>query len=85
MLTLAAVMLFVYHDGTKEFAEHNFYVVIVAIVVMFITIVCITAFEGIRRKSPTNFIFLLIFTISEAYMVGFATMCVPPETVSYEI
>lgn len=83
-LTLGAVMLFVHHDGFREFARDNFYIAILAIVLVLITIISISCCEGVRKTSPTNIIFLSLFTIGESYMVGFATLSYDKDTVRFD-
>lgn len=83
-LTLGAVMLFVHHHDFREFALRNSYIVVLAIVLVLITIISISCCEGVRKTSPTNIIFLSLFTIGESYMVGFATTAYDPDTVCYD-
>lgn len=74
-------MLFVHHDGTREFAYRNFWPFIVALVAVFVTIISLSCCEGVRRTSPTNMIFLSIFTIAESIMVAYATLSYDKEVV----
>lgn len=74
LCTLGFVLLFVKHGGTREFAMHNFWLFIVALVAVLVTIISLSCCEGVRRTSPTNIIFLSIFTIAESIMVAYATL-----------
>lgn len=37
---------------------------------MFVTLICITCCESVRRTSPMNLIFLAIFTLAESFLLG---------------
>lgn len=74
MCTLVCVMLFVHHPGTQRFAENNFWLFIVALVAVLVTIISLSCCEGVRRTAPTNMIFLAIFTIAESILVAYATL-----------
>lgn len=82
LFTAASVALFTYHDGTREFAQKNLWVFIVALVLMLVTIIMLSCCEGVRRATPHNFIVLSLFTIAEGYLVGMSTMRFQPEIVS---
>ena len=45
--------------------------IIISLIASFITIICLSCFESLRRTVPTNYILLSIFTLCEAYSVGF--------------
>lgn len=85
MCTLACVMLFVHHDGTREFAMHNVWLFIVALVAVLVTIITLSCCEGVRRTAPTNMIFLGIFTVAESVMVGFSTLHYEKDVVMTEL
>merc|ERR1719479_146226 len=42
-------------------------------VVMIVCLIAMVCCEGVRRKSPTNLIFLGVFTVAEGFMLG--TLC----------
>lgn len=81
LCTLSLVMLFAHHHGTREFAAHNFWLFFVALIAVFVTIISLSCCEGVRRTSPTNMIFLSIFTIAESIMVAYATLSYDKEVV----
>lgn len=74
MCTLVCVMLVTYHQPTTVFAQKNWWIFIVALVGVLVTIISLSCCEGVRRTSPTNMIFLAIFTIAESIMVAYATI-----------
>lgn len=82
LCTLGFVLLFVKHDGTREFAAHNFWLFFVALVAVLVTIISLSCCEGVRRTAPTNMIFLAIFTIAESIMVAYATLNYEEDVVS---
>ncbi|XP_034479292.1 protein lifeguard 1 isoform X2 [Drosophila innubila] len=80
MVTFGAVALFVYHNGTKVFVEQHRWLVWVALGVLIVTMLCMACCEGVRRQTPTNFIFLGIFTIAQSFLLGVtATRYAPTE------
>ncbi|XP_037822237.1 protein lifeguard 1-like [Lucilia sericata] len=70
IVTFGVVALFLFHQPTLEFSQQHPRLSMVA---MFITIgigVAMACCESARRKYPTNFICLGIFTIAESFLVG---------------
>lgn len=53
----------------------------VAFAVLLVTMISMACCESVRRTSPTNFIFLGIFTLAESFTLGMMTSRVPAETV----
>merc|ERR1719392_30325 len=45
----------------------------VALVIMLVSIITLACCEGVRRKTPHNFIFLGLFTLAEGFMLGAVT------------
>lgn len=74
IFTAGMVWLFTSHQPTREFAFQNMWLLIVAIIVMFVTIIMISCCEGVRRATPHNFIVLGLFTLAEGFVVAFGTM-----------
>ncbi|KAL7735650.1 hypothetical protein ACLKA6_002535 [Drosophila palustris] len=80
LVTFGAVALFVYHEGTKLFVANHRWLVWVALGVLIVTMLCMACCEGVRRQTPTNFIFLGIFTIAQSFLLGVtATRYAPTE------
>ena len=46
---------------------------ILAMVIMFVSLITLACCEGVRRKTPHNFIFLGLFTLAEGFMLGTVT------------
>ena len=45
----------------------------IALVIMLVSIISLACCEGVRRKTPHNFIFLGLFTLAEGFMLGAVT------------
>merc|ERR1712048_1064507 len=45
----------------------------IALVIMLVSIISLACCEGVRRKTPHNFIFLGLFTLAEGFMLGTIT------------
>jgi FtsH-binding integral membrane protein len=56
-------------DGYKAFVIANVWLLIMAIIVIFSTIIALTCC-GLHRVVPTNYVLLTAFTLSEAYLVS---------------
>lgn len=80
-VSLAFICLCVYHQGTKQFLRGHRELFWVALAVLIVTMIAMACCEGVRRTSPTNFIFLGLFTLAQSFMLGTLTSAVPPETV----
>jgi protein lifeguard len=70
MVSLGFICLFVYNDSANLWVRRNPGVMMVAFVVMIITLLSMACCEGVRRKTPMNFIFLGIFTIAQSFMLA---------------
>ena len=45
----------------------------IALVIMIVSLISLACCEGVRRKTPHNFIFLGLFTLAEGFMLGTIT------------
>ncbi|KAH8237391.1 hypothetical protein KR038_010877 [Drosophila bunnanda] len=80
LVTFGAVALFVFHQGTKDFAHRNIWLFWVALGVMLVTMLSMACCESVRRQTPTNFIFLGLFTAAQSFLMGVsATRYAPSE------
>lgn len=77
--------LFVFHQGTRQWARANPAYTWVALAVLIVTLIAMACCEGVRRKTPMNYIFLGLFTLAQTFMLGMTTSRVPPETVMIAI
>ncbi|KAK9887029.1 hypothetical protein WA026_019954 [Henosepilachna vigintioctopunctata] len=69
-ITLAFIGWFVYDDNTRHYVQHNSWLLIVAFVTIIVTIIALSCCGDLRRKAPTNFIFLAIFTVAESLVLA---------------
>lgn len=69
-ITLAFIALFLYHKPTRVFVAHHPEMFIVAIVVFIVVMIALACCGDLRRKTPTNYILLILFTLAESFMMG---------------
>uniref|UniRef100_A0A8D8TVA0 Protein lifeguard 1 n=1 Tax=Cacopsylla melanoneura TaxID=428564 RepID=A0A8D8TVA0_9HEMI len=62
--------LFTLHEPTKLWVYQHPALFLVSFVTMFVTLICISCCESVRRTSPMNIIFLGIFTLAESFLLG---------------
>lgn len=82
MVTFGFVSLFTFHEPTKRFAMQNPAIFWVALVVLLVTMISMACCEGVRRKTPLNFIFLGLFTLAQSFMMGVTASRYAPNEVS---
>ncbi|XP_067631019.1 protein lifeguard 1-like isoform X2 [Eurosta solidaginis] len=70
LITFGFITVFVYVKGVQDFVQHTLWLVWVALAVVVVTMICMACCEGVRRKSPMNFIFLFLFTLAESFLLG---------------
>ncbi|KAH8365223.1 hypothetical protein KR084_006269 [Drosophila pseudotakahashii] len=73
LFTCAVMAIFVCHEPTKLFVQHNLVVVFVAMIVNIIVLIMIVCVESVRRKHPVNLICLAIFTFTMSVLLGAAS------------
>lgn len=83
MVTFGFVALFTFHQPTKDFARHNPALFWVALAVLLVTMIAMACCEGVRRKTPMNFIFLGLFTLAESFLLGMTAGNYAANEVSY--
>jgi len=72
IVTMAIVGVFTL-DSVKQFSAENSWLWILALVIMIVSLITLACCEGVRRKTPHNFIFLGLFTLAEGFMLGTIT------------
>ena len=60
-------------QSVKLYAAQHPEMWIIAMVVLFVSLITLACCEGVRRKTPHNFIFLGLFTLAEGFMLGTVT------------
>lgn len=83
-ITFVTVMMFTHHQATRDLAEENIWILFVALITVLVSIITLSCCEGVRRTSPTNLIFLAIFTVSESVLVGYSTLRYDRDTVRWQ-
>lgn len=69
-ISAAFIALFVYNDAARGFAQRSPMLMFVAFIVTIVCLVAMSCCESARRTPPTNYVFLLIFTVAESFMLG---------------
>lgn len=70
LFTLGLVALFVLHHDVKLFVQRHRYLYWVSYAAFLVTYISMMCCGNLRRKSPTNFILLIIFTAAFSYMAA---------------
>ncbi|XP_067631016.1 protein lifeguard 1-like isoform X3 [Eurosta solidaginis] len=70
VVTFGFVSLFVFHKPSRDVAYNNPALFWVALAVLLVTMICMACCESVRRTTPTNFIFLGLFTLAESFLLG---------------
>ena len=81
LLTFLMVFISTFSQNFHNFLQSNFWLFYVSIIINIFTCVLIFCYDRFANKFPNNYIFLLIFTISESIMVSFFTTFCPPRDV----
>lgn len=72
VITMAIIGIFTLESVKKYSAVHP-ELWILAMVIMLVSLITLACCEGVRRKTPHNFIFLGLFTLAEGFMLGTVT------------
>lgn len=85
LITFGMVALFTLHAPTKEFAHRNIQLMYLALIVTFVLIIAMACCTSVRRQAPMNFVFLFVFTVAEAVLLGFISSMHREEYVSVQL
>lgn len=80
LITMAMIALFTFVDSVKLYSQQNPWLYWTAFGVMLTSMIAMVCCEGARRKAPTNYVFLGIFTIAEGFMLGTVTAAFDAES-----
>lgn len=69
-ITAALIATFMFVHPVKLYVQRNMWVYWTSLGVMFVCLISLACCESVRRKAPTNFIFLALFTACEGVMLG---------------
>lgn len=81
ILSFGSVLLFTHSDSMKMFARQNVYILLIAFVVAICTMCPLICIQSLRRKTPHNYILLIIFTLAESVVLGYMGAATKPEIV----
>ena len=70
LVTMAIITPFMYHEPLREFVRRSSTIYWISMVITLVCIIAMACCEGVRRKFPTNIIFLGVFTAAEGFMLG---------------
>jgi len=70
LLTFGIIMAFTHVGGLREYARRNQWMYWTGFGVTMVCMIAMVCCESARRKAPTNYIFLGIFTTAEGFMLG---------------
>ncbi|XP_045464173.1 protein lifeguard 1-like [Harmonia axyridis] len=69
-ISLSFIAWFVYDKKTTLYVQSHSWLVILAFVATFITLIALSCCGDLRRKAPHNFIFLGIFTLAQSFILA---------------
>ncbi|KAL1516997.1 hypothetical protein ABEB36_000820 [Hypothenemus hampei] len=69
-ITAGFIALFCFEQNSKKFIRKNSGLIIISAITTFVIIIILACSSNLRRKTPANYIFLIIFTISAGFTVG---------------
>jgi len=70
VLTGAVISTFMFVKDVKSYVQRNMWVYYSSMGVMLVCLISMACCDSVRRKFPTNFIFLGVFTFCEGVMLG---------------
>ncbi|XP_050432745.1 protein lifeguard 1-like [Adelges cooleyi] len=81
LITLVFVAFSTLHEPTKTYVKTHPGLSLIAIVITFGTLIALACCEDLRRKTPTNFILLFVFTVAESFLVAVSVTRFYPQEV----
>lgn len=79
--TSGFVSIFVLDKGARDLIYTNSWILVVAISLFFVTLICMAGCKSVPGTAPINFIFLVLFTLEEAFFLGTLSARYKPEAV----
>lgn len=74
-VTFSFITIFLYVEPVRKFSHENLWPWVTAFVVTFVCLIALACCPDVRRKFPTNMIFLGIFTLCESFLLGSVASC----------
>ncbi|KAL1516996.1 hypothetical protein ABEB36_000819 [Hypothenemus hampei] len=69
-ITTGFIALFCFEQHSKSFIQENPLLLLIPVITTFVIIIILACCSNLRRKTPANYILLIIFTIAEGFLVG---------------
>ncbi|XP_078394620.1 protein lifeguard 1 isoform X1 [Cetorhinus maximus] len=70
LITVGIICMFLYWKTLNKWVTETYWFTYALFPVLFILIITLSCCDGVRRKTPWNFILLLLFTILEGLLLG---------------
>jgi FtsH-binding integral membrane protein len=70
LITFGFICIFAIPDSVRDWSRENTWIIFVAFVVAFGTMLVLACCGEMRRQTPHNYIALMIFTIAESFLLG---------------
>lgn len=70
LITFGITTLFVFQSDVKQFVQANVWVLWLAIILSFVSLISLVCCSNLARTKPWNYILLSVFTLLESYLVG---------------
>lgn len=82
-ISCAFIALFVMNDQARDFARRSPMLMFLAFGVTIVCLLAMSCCESARRTPPTNYVFLLIFTVAESFLLGVISSVYHAQEVDY--
>ncbi|KAL7730513.1 hypothetical protein ACLKA6_000515 [Drosophila palustris] len=73
VVTFGVVATFAFWPNARNFASRNTWLFWLAMAIMLLTMLAMICCENVRRETPTNLIFLGLFTVAESLLLAIST------------
>ncbi|XP_012284679.1 protein lifeguard 1 isoform X2 [Orussus abietinus] len=81
LITLSMITLVLYHKPTNLWVRRHPELFWISFIITFVLLISMACCTSVRRKSPMNFIFLLMFTLAEGLLLSIASSLYKAEEV----
>ncbi|XP_033313919.1 protein lifeguard 1-like isoform X1 [Bombus bifarius] len=72
LITVSMIALFLFHEPTRKYVRSHQELFWISFVATLVLIICMACCTSVRRKAPMNYVFLLLFTIAESFLLATA-------------
>ncbi|XP_055512151.1 protein lifeguard 1 [Leucoraja erinacea] len=85
LITIAIICTFLYWEALNVWVTKTYWLTYALIPAIFVLIITLSCCDGVRRKSPWNFVLLLLFTILEGLMLGTVSVSFGADAVMWAV